>query len=71
VSGFLTAVASAEVVSRTDSSAVTDRFHPSDGTMVTSCGRAESPARVRNVAAPFRNANPDSIQLVRTDISRP
>ena len=68
------------VVSRTcDSSAVTDRVHPSAGTIVTSCGRAESPApsdvggpaSVRNVGAPFRNANPDSIQLVRTDISRP
>ena len=30
-----------------------------------------SPASVMNVGAPFRSANPASIQLVRTDISWP
>ena len=53
------------------SSALIERVHPEAGTIDTSCGRLGSAARVRNVGAPFTKAKSDSIQLVRTDISRP
>ena len=39
--------------------------------MRTSCGRAVPPTMEMNVGAPFSTAKPASIQLVRTDISRP
>src|SRR4029434_2954035 len=51
-------------------SAVTDRFQPSAGLMMISCGRGVRSARVMKVGAPLSIAKSASTQLVRTDISR-
>jgi hypothetical protein len=51
---------------------VTLVFQAAGSASVTTWGRVvPRSANVRNVGAPFRSAKRDSIQLVRTDISRP